>query len=310
MAFYRKAITGSWGKIMVINSFRFIRCFVIILLFTSIGAKSSWTNTSLAPNCFQDNSPRSYKVCLHPGAPNNSNTILYFHGLGGNEAKWGTGNHYSNELLNTLEVQGIPRPQVISISFGFAWFLVEKNTAPDSGLLEAFFDSILPKLEKLLPLAPTNYWIIGESMGGFNSLYSALFPQKFSAPISHVVSLCPAMVEMSPYDTRENQERIRKTIGMTQDKFFNYVTISKRFIGNHLEWLRLNPFQKVSEILVPQNTKFHVSCGTSDSWGFHLGAEKISKLLDETLTPTEWKSYTGEGHCAVHANDVANFLLN
>lgn len=258
--------------------------------------------------CYEGQTPRKHNFCIYPGDPGESRTLLYFHGIGGSELNWGSRNHYSTVLLDLLPKWGLKRPQIISISFGPAWFLVAKNSASESGLKEALFQEILPKVEALLPLRPTAYWLVGESMGGFNAYYSGIDPKNFKVPVTHVVSLCPAMVEMSPYDSFENQERIRKMIGMQRERFISYLGISKRYVGNHAEWLATNPFKKTTEVVFPLQAKFHISCGDADEWGFHAGAFRIWQILSATDTDAEWRTYPGGNHCTVNVQDIVQFL--
>jgi len=89
-------------------------------------------------------------------------------------------------------------PTVISVSFGPVWLLAEKNGSPYSGLLNAFTEKVMPMLEAQLGGLHGRRLIVGESMGGFNTLQVALKTRLFAK----AAALCAPMAGVSPLPRR------------------------------------------------------------------------------------------------------------
>lgn len=235
-------------------------------------------------------------------ATNNDDIVYFFHGLGGNAETWFT------QCLGTLMVQkwwqikGY-KPRIVTISFGKQWLLVNNERFP---LLPLFSNSIMPFLEKKMGgLRGGHRHLIGESMGGFNAAEVAL---KKPGLFSRVALLCPAITTINPFSSREEIERYIERTGASRNLVQRMLQISQSVFINKADWEKHNPLALIRNYHSSKRSKFYVSTGLWDGYGFQEGSEIFSRLANANSFFSIWVPVPG-GHCNFNRFITANFIM-
>jgi S-formylglutathione hydrolase FrmB len=271
--------------------------------------------------------PLNGRACIYQdSSSHNPDVIYYMHGLGDlnnpdlyfEAGRWGETNFYSEQIRQWWKANGHDAPTVISVSFGPAWILAPKNSSANSGLLEAFVQKVMPALEKNLGGVKGRRMILGESMGGFNTLEIALQSQDL---FIKAAALCaPLAVSLTPYSTPAQIEAF-----ITQSVAYSYWGPSRRaimdqsvaelikmtqlFFPSEAEWDAANPMnlaQSAEHARTP--AKFYIAAGFYDPYALYEGDEKISQELNARGFEVQWRPQYG-GHCAIDIQSLAQFLI-
>jgi pimeloyl-ACP methyl ester carboxylesterase len=234
----------------------------------------------------------SFRWCARlPADPRPGTLLFYLHGNGGDERSWDAPSH--DLLERTIEAKGKKLPVVITISFGATWFLSDTNGFRRPSLLAAYAEAI-QKVEKSLNLpAVKERWLMGESMGGFNSLQLYF---KRPALFSRVVSYCPAVLNFSPFAPRSEVEAyisrhepyvIRKLVEKWRDKMQTEYSSPAAWVAHDPR--ALDKPQREPRLFLGANGR--------DAFGFQEGTEVIRKKLQQQKAKLEWHYVNAGGHC-------------
>lgn len=236
---------------------------------------------------------QSYRWCAHlPAQPRAGTVLFYLHGNGGSEEAWNVPPHV--ELEKRVLAKGKKFPVVVTISFGATWFLNEGAGARNGSLLEAFVEAA-KKTETALSLPDVeNRWLMGESMGGFNSLQLYF---KRPTEFSRVVSYCPALLNFSPFAGRAEVEAyiarhspyvIRKLVEKWRDKMKGeYPTASA--------WGAHSPLALAA--LKSVNTPLFLGADGKDAFGFQEATISLKDTLRRKKAKVEWHFFGSGAHC-------------
>lgn len=98
----------------------------------------------------------------------------------------------------TIALLGTDSPSILSISFGKRWILTngKKTKSPRESTLENY-KRIMDYLEAKFKLKPVNRYVMGISMGGFNSLQLIMFMPKL---FTKAVVINPVMTKCNAWD--------------------------------------------------------------------------------------------------------------
>lgn len=287
----------------------FIFLLILLLIPTKVFAQITPTEeeVQIARSSFTCDSEKiegiSFDYCYrNADSTNNKDIVYFFHPLNGSAATWFT------QYLGTLMVQQWwqyrdYKPRIVTISFGKHWLLVNNARFP---FLRLFTNSIMPFLEKKMGgLGNGHRHLIGESMGGFSAAYLAL---KKPGLFSRVALLCPAITTIGPFSS--NQE-IENYIGRTGAfPFFvnKMLRISRSIFINNKDWDNHNPLTLLKKYNGSNKTKFYVSTGIWDNYGFQEGSEAFYRLARSHSFFSIWIPVPG-WHCNFNRINTANFIM-
>ncbi|MGZ3769460.1 MAG: alpha/beta hydrolase-fold protein [Bdellovibrio sp.] len=244
-----------------------------------------------------------FDYCYSDLNTTNSDDIIYFfHPLNGSAETWFT------QYVGTLMVQqwwfskGY-RPRVVTVSFGKEWLLVNNERYP---FLRVFTNSIMPFLErKLGGLKNGRRKLIGESMGGFSA---ALLALKKPGLFSRVALLCPAITTISPFSNQGEIGRYIIRTNASPDLVDRMLKISRSIFVNKADFENHNPLTLVKNYRAKKRSKFYVSTGIWDGYGFQEGSEAFTRLARSKYFSSLWIPVPG-WHCNFHRINAANFIM-
>lgn len=235
-------------------------------------------------------------------ATNNADIIYFFHGLDGSAETWFT------QYLGTFMVQkwwqfrGY-KPRIVTISFGKEWLLVNNRRF---ALLPLFTNSIMPFLEKKMGgLRRGHRHLIGESMGGFNAAEVSL---KNPGLFSRVALLCPAITTIGPFSSPLEIARYIERTGAFKENVRNMLRISQSVFVDNADWEKHNPLTLIKKYHFSKKSKFFVSTGLWDTYGFQEGSEVFSTLANANSFYSIWAPVPGP-HCNFNRYFTANFIM-
>lgn len=244
-----------------------------------------------------------FRFCYRNLNTTNSNDIVYFfHGLEGSEESWFT------QYFGTLIIQkwwkfwGY-RPRIVTISFGPQWLLVDNQRFP---LLPLFTKKIMPVLEgKIGGLKSGRRHLIGQSMGGFNAAEVSL---KVPGLFSRVALLCPAITTVGPFSSdQEIADYIART-GASQELVQRMLSISRTVFIDDRDWRRHDPLVLLKKYRASVKSKFFLTVGYNDGYGFQEGAEQFYYLAKTKAFFSKWLPVPGE-HCSFSRRGTALFIM-
>lgn len=247
--------------------------------------------------------PWSYCKTTTPGS-HNRDLLYHFHGRGGSAKTWTDKDYYTELVRQEWTRRGFEPPTVVTVSFGPVWLLVEKNQSPASGLFEIFNKVVMPTVEKTLPRFSGRRLLVGESMGGFNATQIAL---KSGDLFAKVAILCPAIIEFSPFSSKEVIDKFITSHKAKPDLIEQLVQVARYFMPEEADWLKTSPLGLAQTNLGWRSPKLYLSCGFYDEYGFYRGTEKFASIAEAKGARVQWRPLYG-GHCATDAVSVATFL--
>lgn len=276
----------------------------LILIFSILFA-SNITFAANIETCGQIESPLPYTYCItKTEGSTNTSVLYYFHGGGGSELQWG---QISSDIYNQWLARNVNPPTVITVSFGPYWLLVEPNSSPNSGLLDYFEHAVMPQMEMMaIGKIADERMIMGLSMGGFNT--AKVLARLPAQTIKRATLVCPAIVDLSPFATKEQVANYVATHPSTDAKSLeNLAFIAQAFISDETVWnTTANPLVLTDKVAASQ-AELLIGTNMDDTTfapGGQLFAQKVSALIPATVVQ-EWAG----GHCDLDNAAIANFLV-
>ncbi len=292
---------------------KFIKKFFLFSLILGTPLLSSATDFTTKCDKFPAPLPGGY--CVHIPNSNGSGDILYhLHGAGNSELTWGEEWYYTSQIRKEWKQHGFQVPTVVSVSFGPIWLLAEKNTSPQSGLLELFTQTIMPMIESKIGNIKRRV-VFGESMGGFNSVQLAFKTDLFDK----VGILCAPMTEVSPFLNKEDlYSHVKKSSAWQYYKDHDpesvlrhvdrLVELATAFYPTEEDWKKADPLQLAKRRKSAKSPKFYSSAGFYDVYALYEGNELFAERLKKRGFDIEWRPMWG-GHCTMDIPSLAKFLL-
>jgi pimeloyl-ACP methyl ester carboxylesterase len=290
------------------------RCFIegmmnfkatLILLFLSFtGATSlSYATPRVSVQCdHQQGGGYWWNYCFYQTAGSTSKDVLYyFHGIHGNEYEW----QNSPDYEKVYEVWGAAAPKVISISYGSAWLLAQKNSSPRSGLYDNFVDTAMPTIEAELKLQPAHRLLFGLSMGGFNAAQIYL---KNSDLFTKFALACPAITSIGPYSSIEEILAYEKRTDASPADVNTALYLSHVYFPTPQDWNNAAPIAQATATVRADAPPLYVSGGMQDQYGFEEGAQAFVSAVNAKGARAKWVSLPGP-HCTWDVEGTALFLI-
>jgi pimeloyl-ACP methyl ester carboxylesterase len=247
----------------------------------------------------------SYGYCIEPATGGNPDVLYYLHGGGGDETHWAKG--FGEDFKQVWSKGQTGSPAVITFSFGPSWLLGDVKTPRNQALLPLVHDKLLPLLESKMGGLRGRRFVMGPSMGGFNSAELGLrYPQSFAA----VLPLCPGMMTLTLSSTpaevdaflKENSPNVRRN---SVEGLLNWV---RHDFVTQQNWDRHDPLLLASKA-TSDGPRFYVHSTYDDEYGFYPAAQKFVAILKARGVRTN-SSFPGEGgHCThIDENAVAEMV--
>jgi pimeloyl-ACP methyl ester carboxylesterase len=244
------------------------------------------------------------RYCVHRAASGvNGDVVYHLHGRNLDAQVWNDPTYFTALLQAHWQNAGLLPPRVISLSYGPVWLLASKGQAGSSGLLDTIWRDI-GAIEARVG-APRRRLLMGESMGGLNSLVLGLSqPQHFDK----VAALCPAVYTASPFTPLSQVlEAIART-GADPRIVFGIWQLAREHVANADEWSRFSPLSLIESARVePMRFSLYLSAGLHDRYGLYEGTEQLARRAAQRGVPTAWHPLYG-GHCAIDVVSLGNFL--
>lgn len=265
--------------------------------FSSNGSKV-WCDSQTA-------SEINFKFCIYdPQKNKKSNDIIYFfHGLDGNEKTWFT-QFLGTRLIHNLWRHWGYHPRIITVSFGPRWILANNERY---GYLHFLRTYVMPLLErKIGGLNGGQRHLIGQSMGGFNAAEISL---KFPGLFSRVALLCPAITSIGPYSDDKEIEKYVKRTGADRNLVYDLIQIGREFFTDQEDWENNNPLSLIRHYKAPKKSKYFISVGVEDGYGFYEGSKKFKIMAKLKRFSSKMITVPGD-HCNFSRSGAARFILN
>jgi pimeloyl-ACP methyl ester carboxylesterase len=260
----------------------------------------------------------AFRWCIAEGTHGKSRDILYFlHGRGGSEHSWADNVDYQRVRDHWVRM-GIQAPTVVTISFGPSWLLTKVNEKRKHALLPYFISKLIPHMESRLGGLHGRRLLIGESMGGFNSLQIL-----FAAPdlFHRIAFVCPGIPTIGPYATSDEIEALiqRHQPYIRRDLVESLLSRNRSEFPTTAHWdahdpLKLmlrtesSPLSSPSPLAWPP---LHLSSNEMDEYGFQEGAVRLVEIAQGRNISVEWISIPSTGHCVQSPESIkrlADFL--
>jgi pimeloyl-ACP methyl ester carboxylesterase len=258
-----------------------------------------------------------YCVYETPGSTN-PDVIYYLHGRFGQAERWEEADFYTEGLRQYWQANGKPAPRVVAVSFGPVWLLAEKNPSNYSGLFEVMRDQVIPALEQIIGGTSGKRMILGESMGGFNSLQLALKTGLFEKA---AILCAPVAQGVDPWSTEQEVDAwIRKSAAFAyygeanrsviDEAVGEMLMMSQQVWQTRANWQTadtLNLAATVDKSSAP--VSFYINAGFYDQFALYEGnLELVKILLGKKNVKVEWHPEWGD-HCAIDIPSLARFLV-
>jgi pimeloyl-ACP methyl ester carboxylesterase len=260
---------------------------------------------SFKPASRQCGNEGQVRYCVHRATGGvNGDVVYHLHGRNLEAEVWNDPTYFTALLQAYWQNAGLLPPTVISLSYGPVWLLAPKGQADSSGLLDTIWRDI-SAIEARVG-RPKRRLLLGESMGGLNSLVLGLSqPQNFDK----VAALCPAVYRESPFTPLSQiQEAIVRT-GADPRIVFGIWQLSRSYVANPEEWSRFSPLELIERAGVQQTRlSLYLSAGLYDRYGLYEGTERLAQRAAQRGVPTDWHPLYG-GHCAVDVVSLGAFLV-
>lgn len=274
------------------------------LLAVSIAPSIAATSNEVVVSCEKNQSPLNGGYCItKTQGSGNQDVLYYFHGSGLSESTWLDEAYYTAQIRQQWHETQTQPPTVISISFGPQWILAEKNTSSYSGLFEIFTQLMLPKIERELGGIKGRRFLLGESMGGFNSIQMALKTKLFE----RVAILCAPIGEISPFSTQDEIDKFIEKTAANRENVLAIIKLGQAFFTNENEWQTASPLALAQTADTSSAAELYIAAGYYDQYGLYAGNETFSKTLKKRGAKIDWRPQWG-GHCAIDIPSLASFL--
>lgn len=260
------------------------------------------TFTPAEQQCDQEGQVR---YCVHRAASGvNGDVVYHLHGRNLEAEVWNDPTYFTALLQAYWQNTGLLPPTVISLSYGPVWLLASKGQAESSGLLETIWRDISAIEARVGP--PKRRLLMGESMGGLNSLVLGLSQPKH---FDKVAALCPAVYLDSPFTPLSQiRDGVLRT-GADPRIVFGIWQLSRSYVANAEEWSRFSPLALIESASVQQTRlSLYLSAGLYDRYGLYEGTERLAQRATQRGVPTDWHPLYG-GHCAIDVVSLGTFLI-
>ncbi|KPF45307.1 esterase [beta proteobacterium AAP121] len=245
------------------------------------------------------------RYCVYRAAGGvNGDVVYHLHGRKLEPEIWNDPTYFTAQVQAEWQRAGLVPPTVVALSYGPVWLLAPPGQAGQSGLLGTVWQDI-SAIEARMG-APRRRLLVGESMGGLNSLVLGLSqPQHFHK----VAALCPNVYVDSPFAPwPQIREAIVRT-GADPRTTFGIWQLARDYVADEAEWRRLSPLTLIeTAALQTARPSLYLSAGLYDRYGLYEGVERLAQRAAQRGLPTEWHPLYG-GHCAIDVASLAAFLV-
>lgn len=309
----RTSVTVIW-IVFIISA---MKKFFIFLGIVTVGLLCAWNFATTRPGeqriqydpsnmkCFSEGDRGRY--CIHDAKQGtNGGLVYFFHGRNLDEHTWNDDTFYTALIQKYWSSHNQKPPTVVTVSYGPIWLLSKKNGLEKSGLLDVFITQTLPKIESQISFVPSYRAVMGESMGGLNSLIVGLsYPEKFQK----IVALCPPVYKISPFDPFSALWNEIKETGAEPRTIAGIVFLARDYVRNSADWDAINPLYLMKTFSLDYKNSIYLSSALYDKYGLFSGSEQLATIAKERGIPITWQPLYG-GHCAVDVSSVAETLLH
>ena len=249
---------------------------------------------------------KNTKYCIHLAKQGTNNGVVYFlHGRNLDEHIWNDDSFYTALIQKYWEENQRRPPAIVTVSFGSTWLLTKAGASAKSGLLDKLVKEFIPFVEKGLNIIPSYRVIMGESMGGLNSLIVGLnYPKTFD----RIASLCPPIYEISPFDSFPVIWNTINSTGADPKTILGVILLAREYVKDSSEWDSINPLTLLNQLDSKFSNKIYLSAPLYDKYGLFSGASEFAKRSSKRGLDLQWRPIYG-GHCAIDINSVSEFLL-
>ena len=247
----------------------------------------------------------SLRYCVNRAAGGvNGDVVYHLHGRNLEAEIWNDPTYFTALVQQHWQGTGALPPTVITLSYGPAWLLTPKGQAAQSGLLDTIWNDIAA-IEARVG-TPRHRMLMGESMGGLNSLVLGLSQARH---FDKVAALCPNVYLDSPFSPFSHIRSAMVRTGADPRVAFGIWRLAQRYVSNAEEWQRISPLALI-EGVTKQATRpsLYLSAGLYDRYGLYEGTERLAQTSAQRGMPTEWHPLYG-GHCAVDIASLGAFLV-
>jgi pimeloyl-ACP methyl ester carboxylesterase len=243
--------------------------------------------------------------CVHRAAGGvNGDVVYHLHGRNLDAEVWNDPTYFTALLQAYWQQAGVLPPTVISLSYGPVWLLAPKGGGQSSGLLDTIWRDITALEARLGGPQPRRRVLMGESMGGLNSLVLGLSqPQHFDK----VAALCPAVYVNSPFTPLAQIRQGLVRTGADPRVVLGHWLLSRDYVTSEPEWRRFSPLVLIEGTAVQAHPSLYLSAGLYDRHGVFEGTERLAQRARQRGVPTEWHPLYG-GHCAIDIVSLGRFL--
>lgn len=264
----------------------------------AVAEKTEWQQYQSSGLC-------KWTYVIYRTEPVDSQRLIYFfHGAGGDAFTW---LQAYKTFRDEWGKKGLAHPVVVAVSFGPKWIFVPNEDVGKRGLLEEFWQEIVPHIETQLSGHIKHRYAIGQSMGGYNALQLALDQPQF---FEKMVLNSPAIFNLSLYANDNEIYAYAKRTGtfsyIQRLKFFLFgldvdsLAISKIiqsrrvFIPDHKSWEKSSIFRNARYKIDSQFPRLLVTCGDKDEFGLHEGAKILVDIVNENGESAEFHLLDGK----------------
>jgi hypothetical protein len=255
------------------------------------------------------------QLCVYPG-DKNADVLYYLHGKDATADVWGQSGFWAQQLRDYWISKGEGAPTVVSVSFGGIWLLGPKTAAPGGfGSIELFTKRVMPMVEAKLGGIKGRRILLGDSMGGFNSVQLGLTTDLFVK----VAALCAPMGDGSvgPFSTDDqvaayiNASTAFKsghhTFEELKDSFDTIKAVVSAF-WTEKEWPASDPITVAQSLRGPNKAEWYLAAGYFDHYLAYEGNVAFAKYLSQSGTKVDWRPQWGD-HCAIDIPSLGEFLV-
>lgn len=234
----------------------------------------------------------AYRYCIDRplSGADDSNVLLFLHGLNANEETWSS----FGAQIPEFGQAAAHLPTVISVSFGPAWVLAQDTHGRAPGYYDVFVMSVLPAVEAKLNARVQHRILMGQSMGGFNALQLlARAPQLFEK----VALMCPAFSELNPFSNNQQIANYLKAHPEVDPALVQRIrSLALSVFANQKEYANHDPLF-LAETLGPQSPRLFIAAGDRDPFGFYQSSAAFAKRARTQGASVVWQPIAGGGHC-------------
>lgn len=247
----------------------------------------------------------SLRYCVNRAAHGvNGDVVYHLHGRKLDAEIWNDPSYFTAMVQRHWQRAGALPPTVISLSYGPVWLLTPKGEAPHSGLLDTIASDI-QAIETRVG-KPRRRMLMGESMGGLNSLVLGLS----HAPLfDKVAALCPNVYQDSPFSSWNQIRAAMVRTGADPRIALGIWHLARGYVANDKEWRQMSPLALIgSPAIQKTRPSLYLSAGLYDRYGLFEGTERLAQQAAQLGLNVEWHPLYG-GHCAIDVASLGGFLI-